>query len=197
MGHVAFIHDKLDIKFLILYIASRLIEPVGIDVLTDLALCDEGVDYFSFSECLNELVESEHIKKTEDGLYCATPRGIRNSEICESSIPYSVRIKADKNISIYNQKLKRKGLVRSAVNQRPNGTYTVTLSLSDDVDNVMTLDLMVAKEEMAEQLAEHFQAHAEEIYNNILDALLQKYQKTINLHITSYFKPHQSNQKFH
>ena len=42
----------------------------------------------------------------------------------------------------------------------------------------MTLDLMVAKEEMAEQLAEHFQAHAEEIYNNILDALLQKYQKT-------------------
>ena len=48
--------DKLDIKFLILYIASRLIEPVGIDVLTDLALCDDGVDYFSFSECLNELV---------------------------------------------------------------------------------------------------------------------------------------------
>ena len=89
MGRVGFIHDKLDIKFLILYIASRLIEPVGIDVLTDLALCDEGVDYFSFSECLNELVESEHIKKTEEGLYCATPRGIRNSEICESSIPYS------------------------------------------------------------------------------------------------------------
>ena len=63
MGRVGFIHDKLDIKFLILYIASRLIEPVGIDVLTDLALCDEGVDYFSFSECLNELVESEHINK--------------------------------------------------------------------------------------------------------------------------------------
>ena len=86
MGRVGFIHDKLDIKFLILYIASRLIEPVGIDVLTDLALCDEGVDYFSFSECLNELVESEHIKKTEEGFYCATPRGIRNSEICESRL---------------------------------------------------------------------------------------------------------------
>ena len=84
MGRIGFIHDKLDIKFLILYIASRLIEPVGIDVLTDLALCDDGVDYFSFSECLNELVDSEHMKRTEDGLYCATPRGIRNSEVCDA-----------------------------------------------------------------------------------------------------------------
>ena len=148
---------------------------MGIDVLTDLALCDEGVDYFSFSECLNELVESEHIKKTEEGFYCATPRGIRNSEICESSIPYSVRIKADKNIAVYNQKIKRKGMVRANYSQRPNGTYTVTLSLSDDVDNVMTLELMVAKEDMARQLSAHFQSHAEDIYNTILDALLKKY----------------------
>ena len=177
MGRVGFIHDKLDIKFLILYIASRLIEPVGIDILTDLALCDDGVDYFSFTECLTELVNSEHIKKTEDDLYCATPKGIRNSEICESSIPYSVRIKADKNISVYNQKLKRKGLVHASTSQRPNGTYTVTLSLSDDLDNIMTLDLMVAKESLAEQLADRFQNHAEAIYNNILDAVLKEYEK--------------------
>ena len=174
MGRVGFIHDKLDIKFLVLYIASRLIEPVGIDVLTDLALCDDGVDYFSFSECLNELIESEHINKTEDGLFCATPKGIRNSEICESSIPYSVRIKADKNIAVYNQKLKRKGLVRSNITKRPNDTYTVTLSLSDDVDNIMSLDLMVADEKMAQQLSNHFQTNAEELYNKILDALFDK-----------------------
>ena len=177
MAPVGFIHDKLDIKFLILYITSRLIEPVGIDVLTDLSLCDEGVDYFSFTECLNELTESEHINKNDDGLYCITPKGLHNSEICESSLPYSVRIKADKNISVYNQKLKRKGLVRSGINKRPNGTYTVTLSLSDDVDNIMTLDLMVAKEELAQQLSGHFQTHAEEIYNNILDALLKQYDE--------------------
>lgn len=177
MSHVGFIHDKLDIKFLILYITARLIEPVGIDVLTDLALCDEGVDYFSFSECLNELVASEHMQRTEDGRYCATAKGIRNSEICESSIPYSVRIKADKNISLYNQRLKRKGMVHASTSKRTNGTYTVSLSLSDDVDNIMSLDLMVAKEDMAKELAGHFQAHAEEIYNSILDALLKKYEK--------------------
>ena len=54
-------------------LASIIVYPT----LTDLALCDDGVDYFSFSECLNELVESEHMKKNEDGHYCITPRGIR------------------------------------------------------------------------------------------------------------------------
>ena len=173
----AFIHDNLEIKFLILYIAARVSRPIPVEGMQELTLCDSGIDYFSFSQCLNDLVRTEHLTLSDDGLYAITPKGLRNSEICESSIPYSVRIKADKNISVYNQKLRRKGLVRSNITERPNGTYTVTLSLSDDVDNIMALDLMVAKEDMARQLSEHFNAHAEDIYNAILDALLKKYDK--------------------
>ena len=36
-----FIQDKLEIKFLILYLAARVIEPVPFDTLLDLTLCDE------------------------------------------------------------------------------------------------------------------------------------------------------------
>ena len=39
-----FIHDKLEIKFLILYITARVIEPIPFDTGWDLAMCDEGVD---------------------------------------------------------------------------------------------------------------------------------------------------------
>ena len=39
----------------------------------------------------------------------------------------------------------------------------------------MSLDLMVAKEDMAKQLSDNFQTQAEEIYNTILDALLKNY----------------------
>lgn len=175
LERVGFISDKLDIKFLILYIAARLIEPVNMETLTDLTMCDGGVDYFSFTECLTELIRTGHMKRTDDELYCITSKGVSNSEVCESSLPYSVRLVADKNINVYNQKLRRKGLVKSNVAARPNGTYTVSLSLSDDVDNIMSLNLMVAKQEMAGQLAEHFQKHAEDIYNSILDSLLAHY----------------------
>ena len=88
-----FIHDKLEIKFLILYITARVIEPIPFDTVWDLAMCDEGVDYFDFAECLSDLVRTEHLTLSADGLYAITDKGLRNSRICESSLPYSVRLR--------------------------------------------------------------------------------------------------------
>ena len=50
MAHVGFIQDKLEIKFLILYVASRLIDPVPFEAMQELTMCDEGIDFFDFSE---------------------------------------------------------------------------------------------------------------------------------------------------
>ena len=88
----SFIHDKLEIKFLILYIAARVSEPIPIEGMQELTLCDSGIDYFSFSECLSDLVHTEHLTLSDGGLYAITPKGLRNSEICESSLPLSVRL---------------------------------------------------------------------------------------------------------
>ena len=38
-----FIHDKLDIKLLVLYIMDRAAAPIDFATLTDLSLCDSGV----------------------------------------------------------------------------------------------------------------------------------------------------------
>ena len=108
MGRVGFIQDKLEIKFLILYVAARLIEPVPFEAMQELTMCDDGIDFFDFSECLSNLVESQHLTLSDDGLYAITEKGLHNGAICESSLPYSVRLRADKNITIFNQKLKRR-----------------------------------------------------------------------------------------
>lgn len=95
MARMGFIQDKLEIKFLLLYIASRLIEPVPFEAMQELAMIDDGVDFFDFSECMNDLVTSGHLTLSEDGLYAITEKGLRNGQICESSLPYSVRLAAD------------------------------------------------------------------------------------------------------
>ena len=53
MAGRGFIHDKLEIKFLILYIASRVIEPIPFDTVLDLTMCDDAIDYFDFSDTLD------------------------------------------------------------------------------------------------------------------------------------------------
>ena len=45
MGRVGFIQDKLEIKFLILYVAARLIEPVPFEAMQELTMCDDGIDF--------------------------------------------------------------------------------------------------------------------------------------------------------
>ncbi len=66
MASFGFITDKLEIKFLILYIASRLVGPVPFETLQDLSMCDGGVDYFDFAECLADLGRTEHLSKREE-----------------------------------------------------------------------------------------------------------------------------------
>ena len=152
-----FIHDKLEIKFLILYIAARVSEPLPLEGMQELTMCDDGIDYSDFAECLSDLVRTEHLTLSADGLYAITDKGLRNSRICESSLPYSVRLRCDKNLAACNRHLRRKSQVKASTEKRPNGTYTVRLELSDDMGSVMDLRLAIPREDMAAMLTERFQ----------------------------------------
>lgn len=167
MGEFGFISDKLEIKFLILYIAARVVGPVPFEVLQDLSMCDGGVDYFGFSECLADLVRTEHLT-LEDGLYAITEKGRRNSAICETSLPYSVRMQVEQNLVRCNEQLKRRALVGADLQPREAGGYEVTLTLSDELDELMRLKLLVTRQDMALDLQKRFREHAEELYSKIL-----------------------------
>ena len=174
MAAFGFISGKLEIKFLILYIASRVVEPVPFETLQEVAMCDGGVDYFGFSECLADLVRTEHLRVDQDGLYVITEKGRRNSAICESSLPYSVRMQAEQSLVSCNEQLRRKALVRSQIQPREEGGYTVTLSLSDELDELMNLRLLVTRQEMAQDLQKRFQDRAEELYTKIMGVLWEE-----------------------
>ena len=72
------------------------------------------------------------------------------------------------------RQLRRRGMVKARVTPHSNGTYTLSLSLRDDLDNVMKLDLMVAREDMAKELQARFKKNAEVIYSNVLNALFDE-----------------------
>lgn len=171
MAGWGFVHEKLDIKFLILYIAARVAEPAPFQDMLELSMCDDGFGYFDFSDCLAELVTTEHLK-LDDGLYAITEKGLRNSSVCESSLAYPVRVRADQKIRDYNEKLRRRHLVRANVTERDNGTCTASISFSDDLSNLLTLELMVPKREDAEALCRRFQRQPTAFYNRLIQHLL-------------------------
>ena len=74
--------------------------------------------------------------------YAITEKGRRNSEICESSLPYSVRRRCDDNLVRVNETLMREQQVQGEVLPNPDGTCTVRLRLADDSGPLLELSLL-------------------------------------------------------
>ena len=185
MAKAGFIHDKLDIKFLVLYLMARVASSVDFSTLADLTFCDDGVEYFDFAAALAELVDTGHLELKDDK-YSITEKGRRNGKICESSLAYSVRRKCDRNLAKVNGVLRRDAQVRAEILPRDDGAHTLLflhcdfrasarlrLILDDDKGNIMTLDLLTVSEEQAGRLAEKFRTHPERLYDSILQVLLE------------------------
>lgn len=168
---LGFIHDKLEIKILILFILRRLPEPVTFDVLSDLTLCDEGISYFDFADCVSELVATGHIS-TDGHTYALTEKGVRNADITENSLPFTVRMTAEKNTSELRLQMNRASMITATHEIRRKGGYTVDLSLSDGISEVISMKLYAASEDQARALEEGFLKKAESIYNNVIKLIL-------------------------
>ena len=63
MARMGFIQDEMDLKLLVLYIMARIAAPITFLQLLELALCDAGVDYFSLTQAVEHLVETEHLSR--------------------------------------------------------------------------------------------------------------------------------------
>lgn len=177
MARLGFIRDKLDIKFLLLFITSRLIEPADFARLTELTLIDDGVDYFLFAEAVTELTASGHLEQMEDGRYLVTAKGIKNGRVCESSLPFSVRKRVEASVAEVNANSRRSQLVKSEVLPRDRNGFTVRMSLDDPFENILRLELLAVGEEQAKNVERNFQRHPERIYNAVLGALLADYDR--------------------
>ncbi len=173
MDNFGFIHGELDTKLLILYILRRLPAPVDARVLEQLCLFDGGVSYFDYADCLAHLVETEHVEEPSPGTYAITEKGARNGETAESSLPYSVRTKAENLLAPVAERMRRERMIQAGHEEAEGGTI-VRLTLSDGKGQVLSLKLLAADEEQANSMENHFRRNAEEIYGRIAEILLEK-----------------------
>ncbi len=174
MDSFGFIHERLDIELLILYILNRLPGAVDRDTLSELTIsCDGGINYFNFSDALGVLITTGHVDCNDDK-YSATDKGLENGNITETSIPFSVRMKAERLIIPIVQKLRRNDMIKTETKPAPNGGYTVHLSLSDGSGSLISMDILAGSESQARQMAKKFHENAEEFYGKIAMLLLDE-----------------------
>lgn len=171
MVRTGFIQDDLDLKLLILYIINHAAAPITFLQLLDLALCDAGVDYFSVCDAVEKLVARENLVFEEDR-YSITEKGRRNSEICESSLPFSVRHHCDENLVKVNEMLRREQHVQGKVLPNDDGTVTVHLMLSDPKGVMLELQLLAPDVPLGDKLVTRFKSRPEATYHQVMALLM-------------------------
>ena len=169
MDSFGFIHEKLDIKILILFVLRRLPGAVDPETLLELCQCDGGIGYFDWSDCLSELVETGHIEESEDG-YRITEKGARNADTVESSLPYSVRVKAMRLIAPVEERLRREAMIVARHTADENGCM-VELGMSDSKGDIAHMRLLCADEAQARRIEKRFRKNAEGYYQRIMELL--------------------------
>ena len=168
-----FIREKIEIKILILYIMRRIAGPVMFETLAELTMCDDGVSYFDYADCVMELVKTEHLMLA-DNKYTITAKGIRDGETTETSLPLTVRQYAANAADAVRMTQNRNTMITTSHSSEPNGGCKVNLALSDGVGDLINMELFAANEKLAKSLEKGFRKKAESVYHALIEMITNK-----------------------
>ena len=169
MDEIGYVFSPLDLKILVLFILRRL--PGEIETERLLQICQEDgvVNYFDFTICLDELEKSGQVEQEEG--YCGiTPRGRQTAEILDTSLPYSVRVHAEKAVEAEAAEISRRNSISVRHSLSDTGCMA-ELVLNDGISDILNLRILCADEEQATQIEKKFRRNAENTYEKIIAVL--------------------------
>lgn len=180
MQRLGFIHDMMDVKVLILYVAARSHYPMTTQEVYELCYQDDCLSYFDVCTALPEMVKSGHLSLTEDDRYEITEKGKTDGALTEDSIAFTVKQSAENAVTRFNRQLRRRSFVKTELKERENGEYTVRIALNDESGNLMNLELMAPNQRQALRLEKLLESKADNIYNLAMAELLDE-EESLNL----------------
>ena len=172
MQRLGFIHDMMDVKVLILFVAARASYPMSYQEIYELCYQDECLSYFDVCTAIPEMVASGHLKQVDAERYEITEKGRADGALTEDSIAYTVKQRAENAVARFNRQLRRSSFVKTQIIPREGGDQSVIMVLDDEVGNLMTLELLAPDPRQAVRLGKLFEKKAENLYSLIMTELL-------------------------
>jgi len=174
MQRLGFIHDMMDVKVLILFVAARASYPMTNQEIYELCYQDECLSYFDVCTAIPEMVASGHLKQVEEERYEITEKGRSDGALTEDSIAFTVKQRAENAVARFNRQLRRSSFVKTQIIPRDSGDHSVIMILDDEMGNLMTLELVAPDQRQAVRLSKLFEKKAENVYSLIMTELLDE-----------------------
>lgn len=170
MSPQGFLHDKLDVKVLILFILARMETPLDVDQVYEVAYQDESLNYFTLAESMHELVDTGHLSIDEKNHYVITEKGRKQGAFVEDSLAIPVVEKVSAAIEAKKDQMRRDSLLSTSVTQNEDGNWIATLNYADNGLPLMTVSLFAPNQEHGRRMANNMKKYVTDIYKAAMDA---------------------------
>lgn len=165
--------NKFEIKVFILYLLKNIGEPLDITTIGEVVVQDAFVNYFDFSICFSDLLESRQVDEVEiegEKLYAISSIGVLMVSEVQSALYAGVKEKALRSAQRLIA-LKRHGN-RIDCKVEPCGKgFMLNASIVDKEKTLLRLETYVTDEEYAKLMQSNFNERAEIIYKGSLALL--------------------------
>lgn len=170
MSPQGYLHNKLDVKVLILFILARIETPLDVDQIYEVAYQDESLNYFMLAESLHELTDTGHLNVDDQNRYTITEKGRKHGSYTEDSLAVPVVEKVSVSIQAKIDQLRRESLLSTEVTQDEKGNWIATLHYSDNDMPLMSVSLFAPNEAHGQAMAENMKKNITSIYKAAVDA---------------------------
>ena len=177
MEQHGFIRDMLDVKVLILFVASKAQYPMTLQKVYELCFQDDKLSYFDVSIAVPQMVETGHLQELEKGSFVITDRGREAEAVTEDAIAYPGMQRAKAAVEKFNAEMRRGSLISTEICEREQGGCTVKFSLNDGRSDLMKIELMAPNRQQADALERAFRKRAESLYRTIMTELISESEK--------------------
>ena len=170
------LHTVGDVKALLLYILNASNTALNREHLTEIVMNDGLVDYFDFSQALQEslqegLLDIASIENEND--YIITPLGVQTKDLYEKNIPFNVKKRSLAALTKVLAKIKRDSKTHTDI-EATEGGFLVTCRLTEGSLTLLEYKVLVPDEMQAHIIADQFAKSPAEKYQGIMSLLIDE-----------------------
>ncbi len=170
------LHTVGDVKALLLYILNASNTALNRDHLTEIVMNDGLVDYFDFSQALQELLQEgllDIASAENENDYVITPLGIQTQDLYEKNVPFNVKKRSLAALTKVLAKIKRESNTITNIEQADGG-FLVTCRLTEEERILLEYKVLVPDEMQAHIIADQFSKTPTEKYQGIMSLLIDE-----------------------
>ncbi len=167
--------NQVENKLLLLYLIDKMEVPLTQSKISQFALEENYINYFSLQQFLADMVEVGYLEKSivdNTTYYSVTDQGVVALDYFKKRIPANVRNKINKYVEINKKSVKRDyEVIANYFYEQNNNEYTVKCGIYEDETTLLELILSVVSRDEAKLICKNWRKNVNDLYGDILKKL--------------------------